>query len=95
MIPYLGTQMKTNRMRIPRPMELWKKVDVVFPSPFRTLVKVVVKYRNGHIQHRIMIKVPANSLPKIILPMEGPNNRNEPVQRMPNIKQYLIVFSIV
>ena len=54
-MPYLGTAAKMNPMRKNRLRIPIRNVSPVFPSPFKTLVKVVFKYKNGQSQERIVI----------------------------------------
>ena len=72
-----------------------QKVVTAFPIPFRILVRVVPKYRKGQIHARIRINFPARELAKRTLPMLSPKQRKIPVQRIPRIRQYWMVFSSV
>lgn len=52
------------------------------------LVRVVFRYRKGHIKLRIIIKWPAISLLYSILPTVGPNVRKHTRQIQPRRRQY-------
>ena len=73
-----------------------KKVTVVFPSPFKTLLKVVFKYKKGQSHARIVIKFPASSFEKMNSPRNFPkskkNRRQQQPKKMQKVKDFLMVL---
>ncbi|MFR5583978.1 MAG: hypothetical protein ACLTLQ_09320, partial [[Clostridium] scindens] len=49
---------RTLAIRIPRLVELIIKDKVVLPIPFTMLIKVLLVYKNGHIQDRVTMYPP-------------------------------------
>ena len=86
-MPNTGIPHTTEAIRIARPIIFKTKVMVVFPSPFKTLLNVVERYKNGHIQPRVTIKVPANSLANNTRPIHFPRSRKAKVQVKPSTRQ--------
>ena len=82
--------MRRNRLEIPL-----KKVRLVLPRPFSTLVSVVFKYRNGQIHAKIVIKLPASELEKTNSPRNFPKIKKKAMQLQPNRMQNKNVFLIV
>ena len=67
----------------------------VLPRPFRTLFKVVLRYKNGQIQDSVCRNFPANSLEKIKFPKNFPKNRKKRRQPIPRVIQKENVFDKV
>ena len=66
----------------------------VLPSPFKTLFKVVFKYKNGQIQARTVKNLPAIELENMNFPRKFPNNKKNIRQRHPKRIQKVKVFLI-
>lgn len=64
-------------------MVLIRKDEVVFPSPFKTLINVVFVYKNGQIHARVIMNFPAVVLWKSRFPTKLPVKRKNKVHRHP------------
>ena len=90
-IPYFGTIVIIEVILIKSVVTFIIKVVVVFPRPFSILVIVVDIYKNGHINPRVLINLPAVSLLKMYIPISFPYIKNIPVKKIPRNKQASIV----
>lgn len=83
-------------MRIKRPIIPLKNVILVFPRPFRTLLRVVFKYKKGQSHASTVIKFPASVFEKINSPRKFPKSRKKRRQQQPKkmqkVKDFLRVF---
>ena len=83
----IGTAKKINPIRINSPMIPQKNVMAVLPSPFKTLFKVVFKYKKGQSHARTVMKLPASSLEKINVPRCFPKIKKNSKQIHPRAIQ--------
>ena len=83
---------RTKRIRMIQAITLKKNVMPGCPNPCKILLSVVLKKRNGQIQLKVRIKVPASAFAKIKFPINCPVRRNAVVQSMPSRTQDSTVF---
>lgn len=86
-IPKTGMKSRTLAIRIPRLAELIIKDKVVLPIPFTMLIKVLLVYKNGHIQDRVTMYPPAMELWNSTVPIQLPNVSSSTQQMLPRKMQ--------
>ncbi len=82
-------------IRITSPKELIKNVEVVFPRPLITLSSAELVYKNGHIQAKVIMNLPAIELPNKTVPIQFPKIRKRRQHPRPSIKQEPATFFII
>ena len=79
-------------IRINKPVIPLKKVTPVLPRPFKMLVSVVFKYKNGQIQASTVMKFPARELENTNFPRKFPNIKKNKRHPKPKSRQKENVF---
>lgn len=70
-----------------KPIIPLRNVMPVFPKPFKTLLNVVFRYKNGQIHAKTVIKSPAIVLENRNSPNKFPKSKKKKKQQIPNIMQ--------
>lgn len=78
---------KTKNSRTARDRIWNRKVQPVFPSPFKIESSVVFRYRNGQRKQNIRISWPASALPNSAEPIKFPHREKAAVQPTPMERQ--------
>ena len=86
-IPKIGMAKSTKATRIHRLNALCIRQIPDLPRPFSTLVRVVLRYRNGQIKDIVRIYVPAVVLWNKKIPIYFPKNRKRSIQEPPKNTQ--------
>ena len=86
-MPESGRMKKTKNRRTARDRIWNRKVQPVFPSPFKIESSVVFRYRNGQRKQNIRISCPASTFPNSAEPMKFPHREKTAVQPTPMKRQ--------
>lgn len=86
-MPESGRMKKTKNRRTARDRIWNRKVQPVFPSPFKIESSVVFRYRKGQRKQNIRINCPASTFPNSVEPMKFPHREKTAVQPTPMKRQ--------
>ena len=86
-MPESGRMKKTKNRRTARDRIWNRKVQPVFPSPFKIESSVVFRYRKGQRKQNIRINCPASTFPNSAEPMKFPHREKTAVQPTPMKRQ--------
>ena len=86
-MPESGRMKKTKNSRTARDRIWNRKVQPVFPSPFKIESSVVFRYRKGQRKQNIRINCPASTFPNSAEPMKFPHREKTAVQPTPMKRQ--------
>ena len=84
--------MMTENILIDKLNVLIMKETNVLPIPLMILIKVLLVYKNGHIQDSVKINLPASILSNIMLPMKLAEIKNNKQQLEPSNIHDIRVF---